>query len=128
MSFQPDPNEDEEPLDPALIRVQRRLRRLMIIGISTLGIGVAAVLIAIIYRFYIADSSDLGAVLEPRTIQGEITAESVGLGPEAELIQQTLDGTQMVLTFRDGADTVTVIVDTTTMQVVRQLRITGGGE
>ena len=101
----------------------------MIIGISTLGIGVAAVLIAIIYRFYIADSSDLGAVLEqPTTIQGEITAEAVGLGPGAELIQQTLDGTQMVLTFRDGADTVTVIVDTTTMQVVRQLRITGGAE
>ena len=97
----------------------------MIFGISTLGIGVVAVLIAIIYRFYIADSSDVGAAIEQIRLTGEITAESVGLGPDAVLVQQTVDGNQMVLTFQDGADTVTVIVNTTTMTVARQFRITG---
>lgn len=93
----------------------------MIIGISTLGIGVLAVLVAIIYRFYIADSSDLGALTEPTTITGEITAESVGLGQDAELIQQELDGNRLMLIFQEGTDRITIIVDTDTMTVVGRL-------
>ena len=122
MSSQSD--DEEAPLDPALLRVQSRLRRLMLIGISTLVIGVVAVLIAIVYRFYIADDS-LGSVNLRTTITGEITAESVGLAPDAVLVEQTIDGDQMVLTFQDGADLVTVIIDTDTMQVTGQLRMTG---
>ncbi len=121
----------DPPLDPALIRVQKRLRLMMIIGLSTLGVGVVAVLIAIIYRFFIADSTD-GQLAEaaaqltqpPTVITGEVTAEAVGLAPEAELVQQTIDGTQLVLTFRDDAGLVTVIVDTATMTVVRRFRVT----
>lgn len=93
----------------------------MIIGISTLGIGVLAVLVAIIYRFYIADSSDLGTLTQPATITGEITAESVGLGPGAELIQQELDGNRLMLIFQEGTDRITIIVDTNTMTVVGRL-------
>lgn len=100
----------------------------MIIGISTLVIGVGAVLIAIIYRFYIADDSSGGTVNLRTTITGEVTAESVGLGPGAELINQTIDGDRMVMTFRDGADHVNVFIDTTTMEVTGQLRITGAAE
>jgi hypothetical protein len=94
----------------------------MIIGISSLGIGVAAVLVAIIYRFYIADTSDPGALIERTTITGEVTAEALGLAPDAELIEQTLDGDRMAYTFRDNAGLVTVIVDLTTMTVVSQFR------
>jgi len=124
MSSQSD--DDDAPLDPALLRVQARLKRLMMIGISTLVIGVVAVLIAIIYRFYIADDS-VGSVNLRTTITGEITAESVGLAPEAMLVEQTIDGTQMVLTFQDGADLVIVIIDTNRMEVTSQLRVTGEG-
>jgi hypothetical protein len=122
MSSQPD--DEEAPLDPALLRVQARLRRLMLIGISTLVIGVVAVLIAIVYRFYIADDS-LGSVNIRTTITGEITAESVGLAPDAVLVEQTIDGDRMLLSFQDGADLVNIIIDTTTMQVTGQLRMTG---
>lgn len=121
-------DDDEAPLDPALLRVQARLRRLMLIGISTLVIGVVAVLIAIIYRFYIADDSDGATVNLRTTITGEITAESVGLGPDAQLVEQTIDGNQMVLTFQEGADLVNVIIDTRTMQVTGHLRMTGAAE
>lgn len=122
MSSQSD--DEEAPLDPALLRVQSRLRRLMLIGISTLVIGVVAVLIAIVYRFYIADDS-LGSVNIRTTITGEITAESVGLAPNARLMEQTIDGDQMLLTFQDGADLVNIIIDTSTMQITGQLRMTG---
>jgi hypothetical protein len=103
---------------------------MMAIGLSTLGIGVLAVLIAIIYRFFIADSSsgqlaDAAAELAPPvTVTGEITAEAVGLTPEAELVEQTLNSNQLALTFRDGTDLVTVIVDTTTGEVVSRFRMT----
>jgi len=116
--------DEEAPLDPALLRVQARLKRLMLIGISTLVIGVVAVLIAIIYRFYIADDS-LGSVNLRTTITGEITAESVGLAPAALLLEQTIDGNQMALTFQDGLDLVIVVIDTATMQITSQLRMTG---
>ncbi len=37
----------------------------------------------------------------------------------------TLDGDRMAIAFRDGADTVTVLVETTTMTVVGQFRLRG---
>ncbi len=122
--------EAEQPLDPRLIRLQKRLRLMMMIGLGTLGVGVVAVLIAIIYRFALSDSSkeqidNANALLAPPvTVTGEITAEAVGLTPGAELVQQTLDGNQLALTFRDGTDLVTVIVDTTTGEVTSRFRMT----
>ena len=119
-------DEEEPPLDPVMARVQKRLRRLMLIGGLTLVIGITAVLFAIVYRFFIADSNDdpPAATNGAPMIVGEVTATEVGLPPTAELISTTLDGDRMVLGFRDGADTVMVIVDTTTMTVTGQLRVT----
>lgn len=122
--------EAEAPLDPRLIRIQKRLRLMMIIGLGTLGVGVVAVLIAIIYRFVLSDSSqeqrdNANALLAPpAVITGEITAEAVGLAPDAELVQQTLDGNRLALTFREGTDLVTVVVDLNTMEVINRLRMT----
>ncbi len=134
MSSQIDGGEEAAP-DPTLLRLQKRLHRLMLIGGLTLGLGVAAVLFAIIYRFFIADTTiETGAsssaiVTEipgpspANAIIGEITAEAVGL-VDAELVSVALDGTQMALAFRDGPDLVTVLVDTTTMVVIGQFRVT----
>ena len=41
---------DDKPLDPAVERVQQRLRRLMLISTGTLGLGFVAVLVAIVFR------------------------------------------------------------------------------
>ena len=41
---------DELPLDPAALRLQARLKRLILISGLTLGIGILAVLVAIAYR------------------------------------------------------------------------------
>ena len=135
MSSQIDGGEEAAP-DPTLLRLQKRLRRLMLIGGLTLGLGVAAVLFAIIYRFFIADTtietgasssaivSEIPGPSPANAIIGEITAEAVGLDVDAELVSVALDGTQMALAFRDGPDLVTVLVDTTTMVVIGQFRVT----
>jgi hypothetical protein len=46
---------EEKPLDPAVARVQARLQRLMLIAGSTLGLGILAVFLAIIYRITASD-------------------------------------------------------------------------
>jgi hypothetical protein len=117
-------NDKEPPLDPTLLRVQARLRRLMMIGGLTLGLGIGAVLLAIVYRLFFMDST-AGAQNPGTVVAGEVTAEAVGLPPGAELISVALDGDRMARAFRDGADTVTVVVDTTTMAVVGRFRVAG---
>jgi hypothetical protein len=52
----PDKQDDEEkPLDPAMARVQARLQRLILIAGLTLGVGILAVFLAIIYRITASD-------------------------------------------------------------------------
>ena len=96
----------------------------MMIGGLTLGLGIGAVLLAIVYRLFFMDST-AGAPNPGTVVTGEVTAEAVGLPPGAELISVALDGDRMALAFRDGADTVTVVVDTTTMAVVGRFRVAG---
>lgn len=118
--------DDEPPLDPVLLRVQARLRRLMLFGGATLGIGIVAVLLAIFYRFFVMDptgGNDDPPAGEP--IVGEVTAEAVGLNPNAILAEVSVEGNLMILVFRDGNDTVTIEVDRNTMRHLRTFRITG---
>jgi len=49
--------EDEKPLDPAVAQVERRVRRLMLIAGLTLGLGIFAVLAAILYRIATLDAT-----------------------------------------------------------------------
>ena len=43
-------DDDEKPLDPAMLRVQAKMRRLMLIAGLTLGLGILAVFGAILYK------------------------------------------------------------------------------
>ena len=68
-------DEEEKPLDPAVARVQAKLQRLMLIAGLTLGIGILAVFLAIIYRITAADDKTPVAA-------GEASPEAIA---EAEL-------------------------------------------
>lgn len=117
------PVDDEEPpLDPTLLRVQAKLRRLILIGGLTLGLGIAAVLFAVIYRIVIADSTDSEAVEA-----AAIAAAEVELGAGAELVALALDGGRMALAFRDGDAIAVILVDTETMAVTGRLTIADQG-
>lgn len=117
-------DEEEEPLDPALLRVQQRLRRLMLIGGVTLGLGIGAVLIAIIYRFFIADTP-ITVSTPNEVVIGEIAASEAGLSTDAFLVSVTLDRGIMAMAFRDGDDIVTVFVDIGRLEVIGRFRVTG---
>lgn len=117
--------QDEPPLDPALIQVQQRIRRMMLIAGLTLGLGILAVFIAILYRIF----SYQGAATPVPVVEGAViptvTRSALGLAPDARLVSTSLDGDRIALTFDDAAGATIVIFDSGRMQVISRLRIAG---
>ena len=66
--------EDEKPLDPAVAQVERRVRRLMLIAGLTLGLGIFAVLAAILYRIAPLDATSASQV--PAVAEATVEAEA----------------------------------------------------
>lgn len=90
-----DDEREEPPLDPAMERVQAKLRRLILVSGSTLLIGFMAVIAAVIFRVSQSESTpetwrntvDLpaGATLVATDIDGERLAVTVD-GPEGRTV------------------------------------------
>jgi len=109
-------DEDEPPLDPVMERVQRRLRRLMLIGGLTLGLGLVAVLAAILYRIASMDSTPEGGPVA-------LEAGSAAVAPGARLLSTALDGDRLALTFDEGGAPVVVVIDLRTLTVAGRIRL-----
>lgn len=87
-----DARPDEEPLDPAVERVRRKLTRLLVVSTAIMGLGFASVALAVFYR--LAQPSDDGAEDGPpaaeaqegageravATVDGEPVSLDVALG------------------------------------------------
>lgn len=100
MAGRRDDDDDETPLDPAVERVQARLRRLILISGSTLGIGLLAVLFAIVYRVsHLPSGRPAGA---PWT-------STLDLPAGATLVATDVDGDRLAVT-ADGPEGRTVTV------------------
>lgn len=50
-------DDNDQPLDPAVARVEQRVRRLFLIATLTLGLGILAVFAAILYRIAASDAT-----------------------------------------------------------------------
>jgi hypothetical protein len=117
---------DDEPLDPTLLRVQARLRRLMLIAAVTLSIGLLAVFGALLYRI-VGFSATQAVVVPPPAPATAAVAEPVftraglGLPADAVLADTDLDGTRLVLTYAHSLGNTVVIIDTRTNTVAGKL-------
>ena len=80
----------ETPLDPVALRVQARLRRLILISGLTLGIGIFAVLFAIVYR--IAAIPTAAAPAAGATLRAAVSILPAG----ARLVGTNGDGNRLV--------------------------------
>ena len=113
---------EEKPLDPAVERVQRRLRRLGLISGLTLGLGMFAVFGAIVYRLTTG-----GASAPPPPAAGAAAPAfrlaDLGLSPGARLVATALDGDRLALTYAEGAANTVVVIDLATMTVRSRLRL-----
>jgi hypothetical protein len=81
---------DEAPLDPAVERIQAKLRRMILFSGATLGIGVLAVIVAIIFRV-----SNLSSDRRPA---GEPWRSTVELPAGATISSTAIDGDRIAIT------------------------------
>jgi hypothetical protein len=114
-------DDDDRPPDPAALRLQARLRRLMLISGLTLGLGLVAVFGAILYRIATLDATGKGP--SPGAAAPNLSLSGLGLPPGARLVSTALDGDRMALTYDVGDGTTTVIVDMRSGAVIGRLAI-----
>ncbi|HVY21471.1 MAG TPA: hypothetical protein VHA70_15520 [Bauldia sp.] len=113
--------EEEKPIDPAFLRVQARLRRLMLIGGGTLFIGIAAVFGAILYKIATYDST--GKPLAAGAAVPTVSVSALGLPAGARLVSTALDGNRLALTYEAGGTTVVVVLDVASGAVARRMNV-----
>ncbi|MEO8669085.1 MAG: fimbrial protein [Bauldia sp.] len=111
---------DEKPLDPAVARVQARLRRLLLIAGLTLGIGILAVFAGIIYRL-----STFGDKAQSAPPQATLAAEAA-IPAGARLVSSNLDGNRIVLTYEHAGGTTLILVDVRSLSIVGRLDLRPG--
>ena len=119
-SFESQSLADEKPLDPAVLRVQARLRRLMLIAGLTLGLGLIAVFAAILYR--IATLDTIGKPVAGGA-DAAVDLAAAGLPPDARLVSTALDGNRLALTYETGAGAEVIVVDTRSGTIVGRLKL-----
>lgn len=115
------PLEDEEPLDPAVARVQKRLRVLLLIAGLTLGLGLVAVFSAVIYRIVTLEDNPPATAEADANVMVDI--EGLGLPAAAEVVSTALDGNRMAVTFRAPGEFILVVLDVRDMSVVSRRRV-----
>ena len=111
-------DDDDKPLDPAVERVQARLRRLILVSGLTLGLGLFAVLAAILYRI-VADGASGPAAGGVATL----TTVGMGLADDARLIATAIDGNRLLLTYAHAGGNTLVIVDARSLNVVAKVEL-----
>jgi hypothetical protein len=121
----PHDDQDEKPLDPEVLRVQQRLRRLMLISGLTLGLGILAVFLAIVYRLVTYESGGAPVAVVEGAAVPTVNRSALGLPAEARLVSTSLDGDRMALSFEDGSGTTIIVFDMRRMAVVARLRVAG---
>ena len=116
---------EEKPLDPDVIRVQQKLRRLMMISGLTLGLGLLAVFIAILYRIFTYQSAGAPVPVVEGAAIPTVTRAALGLPTDARLVSSSLDAGRIALTFEDGAGSTIIVFDLERMTVASRLRVAG---
>jgi len=114
---------EEKPLDPDVVRVQQKLRRLMMISGLTLGLGLLAVFMAILYRIFTYQGASTPVPVVEGAAIPTVTRTALGLPADARLVSTSLDADRMALTFEDGAGSTIVVFDLDRMSVTSRLRL-----
>jgi hypothetical protein len=115
--------DDEKPIDPAFLRVQARLRRLMLIGGLTLGLGIAAVFAAILYKIATYDATS-GRALAPGAVT-TLSVAALGLPADARLMSTAFDGNRVALTYAHAGGHTVVLIDQNSQKVLWRIELPG---
>jgi hypothetical protein len=96
----------------------------MISGL-TLGLGLLAVFMAILYRIFTYQSAGAPVPVVEGAAIPTVTRTALGLPPDARLVSTALDADRLALTFEDGTGSTIIIFDMDRMSVTSRLRLAG---
>ena len=110
-----------------MLRVQAKMRRLMLIAGLTLGVGILAVFGAILYKIAgTSDKAPLAAAWQQGDAVPTLSRAEMGLPTGARLMSTTSDGRRLILTFeQSGGGTSLVFIDIATLKVTGRLDVAG---
>lgn len=114
----PNFEDDEKPLDAAQLRLQARLKKLLLGSTAVMVIGFVAVFAAIFYRVTRSD-------VKPVTTWDHPIVADLPLPDGARVSATRLDGDRMTVTLESPRGAAILIVDITTMKVIRRLDLSG---
>lgn len=97
----------------------------MLISGLTLGLGLFAVFIAILYRIFTYGSAGTAVPVVEGAAIPTVTRSALGLPADSRLTSTSLDDGRIALTFEDGAGSTIIIFDMDRMSVVSRLRFAG---
>ncbi|MEM9331787.1 MAG: fimbrial protein [Pseudomonadota bacterium] len=112
---------DEQPLDPVMERVRKKMVRLMVISIGIMMVGLFAVLFAIIYKFN--NPTDESA-REVARVPGQVTEINLGLPSDARILSTVIEESKLVIDVEvSGNKRQLIVVDTNTGQLISRINL-----
>lgn len=111
-------DDDEKPLDAAQLRLQSKLKKLLMGSTLVMVLGFVAVFAAIFYRVTRTE-------VKPAPIDHPIVAE-LPLPEGARVTATRLDGDRLTVTMEGPEGATILILDVATMKAIRRLDLTTG--
>lgn len=129
-NINPDLDGEEQPLDPAMERVRRKMIRLLAVSIGIMVIGLMAVLAAIVYKINqpVADVADApGVVSAGQPLGTALAGESIALEPGTRILSHNLSDNTLSLETRLANGTRQILVyDIATKRVIARIAEAAG--
>ncbi|UXN65032.1 fimbrial protein [Phyllobacterium sp. A18/5-2] len=116
---------EEEPLDPAMERVRRKMIRLLAVSIGIMVIGLMAVLAAIVYKIN-QPVQEVATVTRSQTagqaLGAALEGEAITLDPGTRILSHNLSDNTLSLETRlgDGSRQI-LLYDVTTKRVIARI-------
>ncbi len=111
-----DDNADEKPLDAAQLRLQAKLKRLLMGSTLVMGVGFVAVFAAIFYRVTRVD-------VKPAPVWDTPLVAEASLPEGGHVKDSRLEGNRLIVTVEGTKGASILIVDIETMKVIRRLEL-----
>jgi hypothetical protein len=121
----PDLDGEEQPLDPAMERVRRKMIRLLAVSIGIMVIGLMAVLAAIVYKInqpIPEAATPVRSEIPGQPLGAALAGESIMLDPGTRILSHNLSDNTLSLETRLANGTRQILVyDVTTKRVVARI-------
>lgn len=102
MSDPYDDEKQEEPLDPAMQRVQAKLRRLLFGSSMIMVLGLLAVFAAIVYKLNEPEAPSVAYRVPAVVTEADLRRASYPLPKDARIVGIALDGPTLAVTYQAG--------------------------